>query len=241
VPYLILSDIHGNREALEAVLDHARGRYDQIICLGDLVGYGADPNFAVEWAQANVTAIVRGNHDHITVNDASLELYRAEAREGALWTRQALTAENLDYLRRMPPGPLRYESFQLVHGSPIDEDEYLVDVKKAAQLLPHLETTVTFFGHTHLQGGFLVSEAGATKIDPDMVLQIQPDDGFYLVNPGSVGQPRDGNWRAGYALYSPEDHAVEFMRVSYNMGPTAEKIVLAGLPATSAARLLMGK
>ncbi len=239
--YLILSDIHGNREALEAVLVHAHGRYDQIVCLGDLVGYGADPNFVVDWAREQGMAIVRGNHDRITVDDVSLEAYRAEAREGALWTRQALSAENTDYLVKMPRGPLPYEGFDLVHGSPIDEDQYLVNAKEVAHLWPHLKTAVTFFGHTHVQGGFLVSEAGAAKIDPECALEIRPDQGFYLVNPGSVGQPRDGNWRAGYAIYSPEQRIVEFARVPYNMGPTAEKIVLAGLPATSAARLLMGR
>src|SRR5690349_1626096 len=88
VRYLILSDIHGNREALEAVLNHAAGRYDQIVCLGDLVGYGADPNFVMDWARANVAAIVRGNHDRVTVDDASLESYRGEARDGVIWTRQ---------------------------------------------------------------------------------------------------------------------------------------------------------
>ena len=241
MPYLILSDIHGNREALEAVLAHAQGRYDQILCLGDLVGYGADPDFAVDWARANAAAIVRGNHDRAVSQEASLDSYRAEARDGVLWTRQALSADNLDYLSKLPRGPLSCGGFDLVHGSPIDEDQYLLNTREAALLFSHLKRAVTFFGHTHVQGGFLVSEAGAAKIDPESVLEIQPERGFYLVNPGSVGQPRDGNWRAAYALYSPEKERVEFARVPYNVGPTAEKIVLAGMPATLAARLLMGK
>jgi predicted phosphodiesterase len=241
VRYLILADIHGNREALEAVLAHASGRYDQIVCLGDLVGYGADPNFVVDWARANAAAIVRGNHDRITVDDASLDAYRAEAREGALWTRRTLSAENLDYLSKMPRGPLACWGFDVVHGSPLDEDQYLVNPNDAAGLLPHLKSTVTFFGHTHVQGGFVVTDAGATKIDPENSLEIQSDHGFFLVNPGSVGQPRDGNWRAAYALYSPEEQRIEFARVPYNMGPTAEKIMLAGMPTMLAARLFVGK
>jgi predicted phosphodiesterase len=239
--YLILSDIHGNREALEGVIDHAQGRFDQIVCLGDLVGYGPDPNFVVDWARANAAAIVRGNHDRVTVDDASLESYRGEAREGVIWTRQALSAESLDYLLKMPRGPLSYEGFDLVHGSPVDEDQYLVNADDAALLRPHLKTQLTFFGHTHIQGGFLVSEAGTDKIDPECALEIEPDLGFYMVNPGSVGQPRDGNWRAAYALYSPERRVVEFVRAPYKVGPTLEKIVLAGMPATNAARLLLGK
>lgn len=241
MPYLILGDIHGNREALEAVLAHACGRYDRIVCLGDLVGYGADPNFVVDWARANPAAIVRGNHDRITVDDVSLDAYRAEARDGALWTRRALSPENLDYLSKMPRGPLKCEGFDVVHGSPIDEDQYLVNTKEATLLLPNLKTPVTFFGHTHVQGGFLVSESSATKIDPEGVLEIRPERGFYLVNPGSVGQPRDGNWRAAYAVYSPEEQRIEFARVPYNMGPTAEKIMLAGMPTMLAARLFVGK
>ena len=240
--YLILSDIHGNREALEAVLNHSCGRYHQIVCLGDLVGYGADPNFAVDWAREHVAVIVRGNHDRAVIDDdASIADYRTEARDGVTWTRSALTKANLDYLAKIPRGPLTFAGFSLVHGSPMDEDQYLVNCRDAELLRPYLSIPVTFFGHTHLQGGFVVSDAGATKIEPEGVLQIQPDRGYYLVNPGSVGQPRDGNWRAAYALYSPEERIVKFERVSYNMGPTAEKIVLAGLPVNSAARLLMGK
>jgi predicted phosphodiesterase len=241
VAYLILADLHGNREALEAVLAHATGRYDPIVCLGDLVGYGADPNFVVDWARENAAVIVRGNHDRITVDDASLDAYRAEAREGARWTRQALSAENLDYLSKMPRGPLSCGGFDVVHGSPVDEDQYLVNTNEAAALLPHLKSRLTFFGHTHVQGGFVVSDAGATKINPECVLEIQPRHGFYVVNPGSVGQPRDGNWRAAYAVYSPEEQRIEFARVPYNMGPTAEKIMLAGMPTTIAARLFVGK
>jgi len=241
VTYLILSDIHGNREALEAVLDHAQGQYDQILCLGDLVGYGADPNFAVEWARPHLAAIVRGNHDRAAIENDSLESYQALAREAALWTRQALSRDNRDYLLRMPRGPLVYDGFNLVHGSPVDEDQYLVTVEDVAPLIPSLETPLTFFGHTHVQGGFLVAPHGIQKIDPACALEIQPDHCFYLVNPGSVGQPRDGNWRAAYALYSPEAQVVEFARVSYEVGATAEKIVLAGLSATLAARLLMGR
>lgn len=241
MPYLILSDIHGNREALEAVLAHAQGHYDQILCLGDLVGYGADPDFAVDWARANVAAIVRGNHDRAVSQDASCDSYRAEARDGMLWTRKALSADHLEYLSKMPRGPVAYEGLNLVHGSPLDEDAYLTRPADVASVVPHLKTHLTFFGHTHVQGGFVAAPGGVSAIDPECALEIQPERGFYLVNPGSVGQPRDGNWRAAYALYQPEDRVVQFARVSYNVGPAAEKIVLAGLPAMLAARLLMGK
>jgi predicted phosphodiesterase len=239
--HLILGDIHANREALEAVLLHAHGRYDQILCLGDLVGYGPDPDFVVDWARANVRAIVRGNHDREVSHDASLDSYRSEARDGLLWTRQALSPTNLDYLLKMPQGPIEYEGLTLVHGSPVDEDNYLVRPADVTPLFPYLRANLTFFGHTHVQGGFIATSDGVIPIDPTCVFEIQPERGFYLVNPGSVGQPRDGNWLAAYALYSPERQQIEFARVSYNPGTTAEKIVIAGMPAMLGARLLMGK
>jgi diadenosine tetraphosphatase ApaH/serine/threonine PP2A family protein phosphatase len=158
-----------------------------------------------------------------------------------LWTRHALNAGNLDYLSKMPRGPVTYDGFDLVHGSPLDEDAYLTRTADIAAILPHLKTRLTFFGHTHVQGGFVADPAGVNQVDPEGVLEIRPERGFYLMNPGSVGQPRDGNWRAAYALYSPEEQRVQFVRVPYNVGPTAEKIVLAGMAATMAARLLMGK
>ena len=141
----------------------------------------------------------------------------------------------------MQQGPVAHDGFDLVHGSPLDEDAYLAAAGDIAPLLPHLKTRLTFFGHTHVQGGFVAAPGGARVLDPECALDIGLECGFYLVNPGSVGQPRDGNWRAAYALYAPEEQRVEFARVPYNMGPTAEKIVLAGMPATLAARLLMGK
>ncbi len=240
--YLVLSDIHGNREALESVLEHARGQYDQILCLGDLVGYGADPNFVVEWARSNAAAIIRGNHDRVAVAAADdPSAYRAEAQDSTKWTRQTLTPENQDYLRRLPTGPFVLETFTLVHGSPLDEDQYLRTIRDVVPLVSSLATALTFFGHTHVQGGFVARNGDVSAIDAAQPLEIRPDHSFYLVNPGSVGQPRDENWRAAYALYSPQDRVVEFERCSYPVGKTAEKIVLAGLPAMLAGRLLMGK
>ena len=164
--YLILSDIHSNREALQAVLADARGRYDQILCLGDLVGYGADPNAIVDWARNNVAAAVRGNHDRACIEPETLDFFRPAARTAAVWTREALTPENLRYLEGLPRGPLHYEGFDLVHGSPMDEDEYLFSLTDVAEIRSELQTGLTFFGHTHVQGGFLVARSGVKLIDP---------------------------------------------------------------------------
>lgn len=239
MPYLILSDLHANQEALDAVLEDARGRYDRILCLGDLVGYGADPNAIAEWARNRTAAAIRGNHDKACVGLDPIEGYNPAARASAIWTSASLSPENRDYLTMLPRGPLRYEGFDLVHGSPLDEDDYLLVLEDVAQIHGYLETPLSFFGHTHVQGGFLVARGGVKRIDPRRVLDLEPRH-FYLVNPGSVGQPRDGDPRAAYALYSQEERAVEFRRVSYDIGRAAAKIRAAGLPDSLAARLLEG-
>ena len=237
--FLIVSDIHGNREALEAVLADARGQYERIVCLGDLAGYGADPNFVVDWSRGYVSAIVRGNHDKVCTGQESLYSYRPAARAAAEWTLNALTPENRDYLERLPRGPLRYEGFDLVHGSPLDEDEYLVNAADVATIRNEIDTHLSFFGHTHIQGGFLIARGGVKKIDPRLVLELEKDY-TYLVNPGSVGQPRDGDPHAAYAIYRPKQQIVEFRRVAYDAAAAAEKIRAAGLPDALASRLLMG-
>lgn len=240
MPFLIVSDIHGNREALEAVLADARGQYDRIVCLGDLAGYGADPNFAVEWARSNVAAIVRGNHDKVCAGLESLYSYRPAARAAAEWSFHALSAENRTYLERLPRGPLPYEGFDLVHGSPLDEDEYLMSIPDVDAIRREIETPLSFFGHTHVQGGFLIARHGGVKaIDPHRAVELEHDH-RYLVNPGSVGQPRDGDPHAAYAIYSLRDRVVEFRRVSYDVAAAAEKILAAGLPESLASRLWSG-
>ncbi len=238
MPYLILGDIHANLEALHAVLDDAKGLYEKIFCLGDLVGYGANPNEIVDWARSNVNAIVRGNHDKDCSRDDSLEHYRPIAAASAIWTRKQLTQTSVDYLRGLPRGPLRVDDFDLVHGSPGDEDEYLLMNSDAAAQLPFLEARATFFGHTHVQGGFLIARSGAKTVAPE-TFQLEPDH-FYLLNPGAVGQPRDGDSRAAYLLYHPKERLVEYRRVEYNIPAAARKILDAGLPDALAYRLTIG-
>lgn len=244
MPYLIVSDIHGNYEALQAVLGDARGRYDEILCLGDLVGYGADPNPVTAWARDNLQSVVRGNHDRACTGTDLLEYFNPSARAAALWTRNALTPDNWSYLQSLPAGPLRIPEgpgFDLVHGSPWDEDEYLVGLEDVRFLMrEHLLTKLTFFGHTHVQGGFLLTPRSVAGIKADRTLQLEPDY-FYLINPGSVGQPRDGDPRAAYALYSPQDRTVEFGRVRYDVAKAASKIREARLPESLAMRLYEGR
>ena len=239
MPFLILSDIHANLEALEAVLADAQGRYERILCLGDLAGYGADPNAVVEWTRAHVTTLVRGNHDIACCGQEPLDHFNRAAQASALWTRTELLPENHAYLDRLPRGPLHYEGIDLVHGSPADEDEYLVNATEAALTQPYLTNQLTCFGHTHVQGGFLIARKSAKRLPRTESFQMEPDY-FYLVNPGSVGQPRDRDPRAAYAIYTPETRTIEFRRASYRIAKAASKIRAAGLPDSLAARLYEG-
>lgn len=245
--YLILSDIHGNQEALSAVLEEARGDgFDTVVCLGDVVGYGADPNPVVEWVRRNAAATVRGNHDKASVGLESLEWFNPAARASALWTRSVLTPENQEWLRQLPSGPVEAGGFQILHGSPVDEDEYLLHPAEVAQLAGCLDAHISFFGHTHVQGGFRVLRSAVKLIEPvhwgrdREELTIGPDS-RYLINPGSVGQPRDRDPRAAWALYVPDERLVVFRRAEYDISAAAAKIVEAGLPGILAQRLHSGQ
>ena len=242
--YLVLSDIHGNWEALDAVTAQARGAYDTVVCCGDLVGYCADPNPVIDWVRANVAVVVRGNHDKVCTGLDDLEWFNPVARAAAEWTSRALTPPNLKYLRDLPQGPAEVESFQILHGSPLDEDDYLMSTFEVSQIQSHLDKRISFFGHTHLQGGFLCDWNGVRRIggalpNGDTVLDLDPDT-WYLVNPGSVGQPRDGDPRAAYVLYDPDARVVEYRRAEYDVREAQRKIRAAGLPEILALRLETG-
>ena len=243
--YLILSDIHANREALDAVLGHARGHYDHIVCCGDVVGYGADPDPVTEWVRDNVASIVRGNHDKACAGLEDLEWFNAIAKASALWTQETMKADNIGYLHDLAKGPGRVDGFQILHGSPLDEDEYLVSDQDVAQVAPYLDSSVSFFGHTHLQCAFLCHRNGVKRLrnvegeSDHEVLELQPG-ASYLINPGSVGQPRDGDPRAAYAIYQPKERLVTLSRVKYDVPSAQKKILNAGLPELLALRLEAG-
>ena len=246
--YLILSDLHANWQALEAVTGSAAGHYDQALCLGDLVGYGGDPNQVVDWVRENCAVVVRGNHDKASsgVDTEELEWFNPVARQAALWTNTALTPANAAYVSGLPQGPLDVEGFQLVHGSPFDEDEYVLNSDEAGQAFGYLESRLAFFGHTHVQGGFLWNHSRVEMIartplqHRQYTLEIDPECA-YLVNPGSVGQPRDGDPRAAYVIYDSETRVVTFYRLAYDIARAQEKIREVGLPPILADRLSLGR
>jgi len=238
VRYLILSDIHANWEALEAVLAHAQSSYDRIMCCGDLVGYGADPDAVTEWVRDNTAATIRGNHDKACAGLEDLEWFNPIARESVLWTQSTMKPANLDYLRHLTKGPERIDGFELIHGSPADEDEYIVTEREVAQIAPYLDLPLAFFGHTHLQGAFLCHRNGVKRLQSDTI-ELEPH-AVYYINAGSVGQPRDEDPRAAYAIYDAEAHLVTLYRTEYDIGAAQRKILQAGLPEMLAARLQVG-
>jgi predicted phosphodiesterase len=246
VRYLIVSDLHGNWQALEAVVREAAGGYDQALCCGDLVGYGAQPNLVVDWVRANCVVVVRGNHDKVSTGQEDLEWFNPVARAAALWTQQNLTPANIEYIRGLPKGPVLLDGFQVLHGSPFDEDEYVMAAGEAGQAFGYLESRLAFFGHTHMQGGFIWNHSRVETIPATsprsrrQVMEVDPECG-YLVNPGSVGQPRDGDPRAAYALYDSDARTVTYCRTPYDVAAAQEKIRGAGLPPILADRLSLGR
>lgn len=248
---LVLSDIHSNLDALEASLAVARS-YDLVVNLGDIVGYGACPNEVIDRSRAMGKYFVRGNHDKAASGLMDLKDFNPIAGLAALWTRDQLTPENLEWLRSLPQGPLQIPEapdVQFVHGSPIDEDEYVVTLHDALAPLSGGAPLVTFFGHTHLQGAFsFQAMAGDTyrpayrTVGQNEVAEFSLNRGVrYLINPGSVGQPRDGDWRAAFAIFDTATWKVEFQRTPYNLKSSQDRILAANLPHRLATRLAAGR
>lgn len=253
--YLVLSDIHGNREALEAVLRDARGKYDRAISCGDLCDYGPDSNFVIDWSRTNLAAVIRGNHDRVCAGLDDMDLFTDLAQASAVWTMEHLTPANRMYLRELPRGPrLVDKSLVLVHGSPRDEDEYVTTMNEVSEVFWFLgahanaETVglPVFFGHTHLQGAYCLADGHirgvSAPLNPTAAARIQLEPGgAWLINPGSVGQPRDGDARAAYAIFNSETREVALCRVPYDHMATEQKIVAAGLPLRLGVRLAFGR
>jgi predicted phosphodiesterase len=247
VRYLILSDIHSNVDALDSVLAAApRGAWDRVIVLGDLVGYGAEPNAVIDRVRAlEPVVVIRGNHDKAACGLEDASNFNQVARAAAVWTFETLTQENRSYLRELPAGPVQIdEHVEVCHGSPFDEDHYIFDSDDALHAMEAITRPVCLFGHTHLPVIFKLDGEGFDGFAPpgDTATRIPfIDDVRYLVNPGSVGQPRDGDPRAGYALYESDRPALVLYRVEYPVQEAQRRIRSAGLPLSLANRLAIGR
>jgi predicted phosphodiesterase len=245
VKFLVLSDLHANWWALQSVLKDAENQYDQVLCCGDIVGYNPRPTEVLHWARQNCAAVIRGNHDKVVAGLEDLDWFNEVAQAAAIWTTNQLAPDELAYVHDLPKGPVRVDSFQLCHGSPLDEDEYILSAREAGSALRQASISLTFFGHTHVQGGFFLQTGqlgmlpAVEKNRTERILELHPDHS-YLINPGSVGQPRDSDPRAAYVIYSSEDRTIAFRRVEYPVEETAREIREAGLPDVLAYRLFRG-
>jgi diadenosine tetraphosphatase ApaH/serine/threonine PP2A family protein phosphatase len=244
--YLILSDIHANRDALRAVLAFVRRkRWDRAIVLGDVVGYGADPNYAIDTVRSlRPLVAIRGNHDKVCSGIENGEMFNRVALQAALWTRRRLTPGNLRWLRALPEGPAVVDgSFAIAHGTPIDEDAYIFGEIEALNVFRRTTFPLCFFGHSHFPVIFGLSpDAIQTMltVPPAFHFRLEPNV-RYLVNPGSIGQPRDGNPLASFALFDSDTRTVTIYRVPYEVQRTQRRILDAGLPRPLADRLAIGR
>ena len=247
---LILSDIHANLEALKAVLDAATP-FDVLWNLGDVVGYGASPNEVIDLIRPKSQLTVRGNHDRVCCGLTSSLGFNPIARAAAHWTHEELTPHNREWLRDLPQGPIEPEQglVSCAHGSPLNEDQYILNMRDAWAPLQQMPTAITFFGHTHIQGGFSQKEHDWHELRPQYprtneaaswTMPIPPGT-RHLINPGSVGQPRDYDWRAAFAIYDSDAAEITFHRVPYDITASQGRILMAGLPERLAARLVEGR
>lgn len=246
--YLILSDIHSNLAAFTAVLNATRRkRWDRVVCLGDVVGYAAEVNQTVDRLRELKPVAIRGNHDKVcsgVEGEDRLAKFSRLARTAAEWTAERLTRANRSYLARLPQGPRDVDgAFTIAHGSPVDEDAYLFSDVDALRVFRNATFDICFFGHTHFPSVFAwdgeTIEMTIAR-PPAMRMHLAPGR-RYLVNPGSVGQPRDRCPLASFATYDSSTRILSIQRVRYDVDAARESILAAGLPSPLADRLAVGR
>jgi predicted phosphodiesterase len=245
--FLILSDIHANLTALQAAIAAVEGRWDRVLCLGDVVGYGPDPNASMDLVRSLNPIMIRGNHDKAACGITDASDFNPVARIAAEWTTSQLRPENLQLLRDLPMGPVIANEIAIVHGAVSDEDEYVFAPALALDGLTSSPAAITFFGHTHFQGGFSYrgSQLEIIQLKPlpgPNFSALQLEEGTrYLLNPGSIGQPRDGDPRAAFAIADLGHRVVEFWRVPYDIAAVQARMREANLPEVLVQRLAFGR
>lgn len=240
--YGIISDIHGNLEALHIVLDRIK-ETDKIICLGDLVGYGPNPNECVEAIKSMNIPVVAGNHDKATTGEMDVTWFNRDARDAIKWTQGEIKKKNLEYLKNLPL-TLDFEVFQIVHGSlraPLEE--YITSLFEAMPTFPLMKKPLLFVGHSHVPLCIVMKKDGKfdgwVLGDGDVVKLKEFEKA--IVNPGGVGQPRDGDPRASYGIYDSDKNEVSIFRIPYDIKKVQEKMRKAGLPVPLIERLAFGR
>lgn len=240
--YGIFSDVHSNLEALKAVIKaYKKEKIDTYLCIGDIVGYASNPNQCIEETKAIASIVVAGNHDWAAVDLFSPDYFNEVAREAIFWTKRKLSDLSRYFLESLK---LVYENDELtlVHGTLHNPQDfnYMTDSFTAKQTFILQQTDVCFIGHTHIPGIFVKDKDGNLYYREDNLCEIKPGN-KYIVNAGSVGQPRDGNPKAAYCIYDSDKKQVQIKRIDYDSETARKKIIAAGLPEFLAKRLMAGK
>ena len=236
---IIFSDIHANLPALQkffSLIDSDESK----VCLGDIIGYGASPSECLRLVKENNATIIRGNHEGALLNSKRRLFFSFLARSALEWTEKRLSPHEIEGIRAFPESILK-QNVLFVHGSPVDPDTYINDeqsVRNAFSRMTELQASMCFFGHTHIPGFYDNSGVFRYSTEHDYVLE---EDEPYLINPGSIGQPRDGKTGLSYCSWNPDTRILRFHRASYNIEQAANKIRKAGLPELLADRLFSGR
>jgi predicted phosphodiesterase len=241
---LIISDIHANLTAFDTVLAHASGQWDQVWCLGDVIGYGPDPEACVARLRELNHISLSGNHDWAVLDKLDISTFNVEARRAIQWTQSQLSTEANDYLQTLPPIAVAPPHFTLAHASPRQPVwEYILDNITAGENFPHFETQFCLVGHTHTP---IIYEKTSTDIVARTPLYSQPvyldqlGENRLIINPGSVGQPRDSDPRAAYAILDLEAMTWEHRRVPYDVEAVQARMRKHDLPERLVLRLEFG-
>jgi len=239
--YLIISDVHSNWESLQKFIELSESiAHDKKVCLGDIVGYNADPNPCVEWIRDHVDIVLAGNHDYGVLNKTDISYFNSAARTACLWTREALTEENAEFLNSLS-NAREQDGVTWVHSSPFEPDEwhYVNNQYDGEENFPHFTTQCCFLGHSHKP--VILERRPEGQVEPifDSKYTLKPEC-RYIINVGSLGQPRDGNPDPAFVIFDSEAQTVETRRFSYNIALTQEKIKSQGLPPVLAERLDVG-
>lgn len=239
--YIFISDVHSNMEAFEAVVEEISPLAERKVAfVGDIVGYGPEPNEAIELLRKVADFAIAGNHDWAAVELTDITYFNIYAQQAVLWTRSVLKPGNASYLRSLKPMG-KWEGFTLAHGSPREPEawHYLFSVQDAEANFGFFDTQLCFVGHSHYPITFVQGQDGRVRSSRESTIKVLPGE-RYIINIGSVGQPRDGNPDAAFAIYDADRQVVQIKRVPYDIGTTQEKMTVRGLPSYLINRLAIG-
>lgn len=239
--YAIVSDIHGNEESLQRAFALVHSD-DKVLCLGDIVGYGPNPNECVRMVRERAVETVLGNHDVAAIDNFGIEYFNAAARRAMEWTQTVITPENIAWLNGLSY-EIRQPGFLLVHGAPVHYFEYLLDKRHAKAAFERTDAPLIFIGHTHIAEYYALEHDGSIThehMQHGGLIELRPGV-RYIIDVGSVGQPRDLNPQACFAVFDDETRTIEWVRYDYPISQVQQKIVDAQLPHALAARLDVGR